>query len=181
MGNQVTYFNNLPTDVQVGMLEYQNTSGHIWAVGSGLITIASPNYWVLGFKTPKTGFNVIAQYGIEKTGDELLLQLTGTVTGFTGASPLTNVFNMNRAIGSDVCPFILTGGSSPTVSLTATSLTGDTLVPGVSQGNQFASSVQTSGQIIVLKPDTQYALKISALGASTKFTFRLFLGSIPTV
>jgi hypothetical protein len=50
MGNQVTYFNSLPTDVNVGMFEYQNTAGHIWAVSSGLITIATPVYYVFGFK-----------------------------------------------------------------------------------------------------------------------------------
>lgn len=179
MSNQVTYFNYLPADIAVGMFEYQNTAGHTWAISTGIITLASPNYYVLGFKTPKTGFNVLAKYEVEKTGDELLLQLSGTVTSFTGASPITNVFNLNRAMGSDVSPFTITGGSSPTVALTTTNLAGDTLIPGVSQGNVFSTSVQTSGQIIILKNDNQYVLKISALGGSTKFTFRLFLTGVP--
>ena len=49
---------------------------------------------------------------------------------------------------------------------------------GVTQGNSSAHSVQRDGQVLFLKNDTQYVFKISALGSSTKFTFKVYLTSV---
>lgn len=178
MGNQVTYFNSLPTDVQVGMLEYQNTIGNIWASCSGLKTFETPGYYAMSTITPATGYVVIAAYEFEKSGDEIIFSIIEAPTTWSGSSPMTVTGNMNRNV-IKANPFIWTDG----ISTSGLTLSGGTefcltLLGGTAQGQSLASSVGSSGKIVVLKPSTRYAFKMLALGGATKVTLRAWLSHI---
>lgn len=178
MGNQITYFGFTPADIQVSMFEYQATAGNIWAVNTGLQTIATPIYYALAFTTPAKGFTALASWEVDKSGDELLVQLCAGITVFTGATAITNTRNLS-SIETKSCPFTgIAGGVSPTVTLTASIVQGDTLLGGTGAGIHNVSGATENGRILMLAPNTQYAMKVTALGTSTKFIAKLFLANI---
>lgn len=182
MGNQVTFFGGngkIMSDVSIGMQEYESTSGNVWVINSGLVTgLATPNYHWISFLTPSTGYNVLIGWDISKTGDDLQTQFISgpTITGTPGSTVTTANFNqvINKA-----CPFTVQASLSSAATLSGGAVLDGMYLGGLSQGNYSAANAQTTGEIVVLKNSTLYAVKVTALATATKFMGRIILGNIP--
>lgn len=168
---------SLQPDVALDFDEYLTLSGCSWRFAMPPLTITSPNYIAVTFRTPaSTKYKSIYRFiSYFKTGDELVnTLLEGPTTGGVGL-PYT-LINLDQT-NTDVCPFTnllynnamtLTGGTEITSSF----------VPGLAVGaTQPGSAIQASG-LMILKPDTLYGVKIQASGGSTKVSIILNLSTI---
>ena len=154
-------------DIWLNLNETLIAQGRAFRFCSSIFSIASPAFFVVAWTTPQTGKMLTVPGLYSKTGDELQVQLfeAPTVGGLTAFSWV----NQNRSSANDD-PFINSGFGLSTGGAT---ITGGTLietefVPGTSQGNQVSAEQTLSVGNMVLMPSTTYALKISAIGGTTK-------------
>ena len=180
MTSEVLLGNKHWATITLSNAERYAANGFAWYIGTGLQTLSSiGDYISVNFTTPDIG-NVILQFAdIKKTGDDLTYNLieAGTYAGGTA----TTLYNYNRIIGDSVQPFVVkTGISTGGATVTGGTVLPTKYVPGISTGSTTTNGGASSDvNFIILKPNINYTLKITALGTNTKVDCILSMAYIP--
>jgi len=165
------------SELLIGNTGYSNVSisledrylirGWAWRVGTGYVTLASANdYVTINFTTPATGTTLYSFANVDKTGNELLVSFIEGGTYAGGSS--TPLWNYNRVVGDASPPFAAkTGLSTASATITGGTSSPIRLIPGNAQGANKSAATSEAVDGIILKPNTSYTLKISAVGSST--------------
>lgn len=145
--------------------EKASLAGLAYRVGTGYVSLTVGQYASINIITPATGNNIYSFSSIDKTGNELQVTLMEGDT-YTGGSNAP-LWNYNRIIGDDNPPYVCKTGGTTTGGKAAPIR----LIPGVAQGNSKPGSSSESASGIVLKTNTSYTLKITAMGDVTLAAF----------
>lgn len=135
--------------------------GNSYRVGTGYISLTTGQYASINLVTPPNGISAYSFSIVDKTGAECTITLVEGDT-YTGGSN-TPLWNINRIVGDSNPPFICKTGGTTTGGINAPIK----LLPGTGSGASKPGGTTESPVSIILKPDTSYTLKITALGTVT--------------
>lgn len=152
-------------DSGMSFVERHACLGHVWRNETGYVSLASGASTYLTFTTPATGCCLYSLSSLDKSGDEVQKSLvnSGVLTGGT----VSTFFNLKGDIEDSDSPFTsvssggtLTGGTERFISM----------APGTGIGNSNAGGDSESEGFIRLSKNTQYSLKLTAIGGAATIT-----------
>lgn len=145
-------------DAIIGIAEKCFLSGRAWRMSTDIVTLSAGQYASINFITPSTGITFYQLSTIDKTGDEL--EVTLVEGGIYSDGSAISLWNFNRIVGDLTPPFIAKSGGTIVGGLEAPTR----FIPGISQGNTKTGGSSEAPANIVLKPGTNYTLKITSIG-----------------
>lgn len=159
-----------PTDIAENLAERFAMSGRAWRLSIPRTTLSADGiYATLSFTTPADDNSYYQFASTSKTGAEVGITLIegGTYAGGTNVTGETAPWRYNRILGDTGCPFTsIQTGVSPTATITGGRVAPTYILPGTSQGNNSAPTTGESAAFALLKPNTNYVLKMTAIGGA---------------
>lgn len=148
-------------------------AGRLYRMGTGYVTLTtSGSYASICFQTPPALQSLYRFASVEKSGNEVGVELIEDCT-YSGGNTVTP-WNLNRNFRDFASPLVNTRTGN-SVTGTVLTISGGTtsplrMVPGANNPSAKPGGGSESSGYIPLRPDTKYALKLTALSGEVTLT-----------